>query len=84
MHIFRRLSIALLMIAAISSPALLSGCTGHVRYYDAEYRDYHPWNHDEIVFYGRWETETHRNHVEFSNRPANEQAEYWHWRHGQH
>jgi hypothetical protein len=82
MHTFGRISLALLMTAAISSSALLAGC--HVSYYDAEYHDNHPWNHDEVVYYGRWESETHSNHVEFRSRPANEQAEYWRWRHNQH
>lgn len=77
-------SIALIMTAAISAPALIAGCSGHVRYYDASYGDYHPWNHDEVVYYGRWESETHRQHVEFKERNAADQAEYWKWRHSQH
>ncbi len=77
--------IALLMSAAIASPAIIAGCGGgHVRYYDAAYGDYHPWNHNEVVYYGQWETSTHRDHVEFRNRPAGDQAEYWKWRHSQH
>jgi hypothetical protein len=77
-------SLAVLMSTAIAAPVLIAGCTAHVRYYDAEYSDYHPWNHDEVVFYGRWETETHRPHVDFARRNADEQKEYWHWRHQQH
>lgn len=77
-------SIAVLLSAAISGPAFLSGCSGHVRYYDATYGDYHPWNHDEAVYYGRWEGDTHRTHVEFKDRSASDQTEYWKWRHSQH
>ena len=81
---FHNWSISLLLLAAISSPALLSGCSGHVTYYDSAYGDSHPWNHDEVVYYGRWESETHRDHVEFKSRPAADQAAYWQWRHQQH
>jgi hypothetical protein len=84
MRKFQSWSVAFLLSAAITSPIILSGCSGHVRYYDAEYGDYHPWNHQEIVYYGRWENETHRSHVEFKNRPAADQSEYWKWRHAQH
>ena len=77
-------SIALVMSTAIVSPVLVAGCGGHVRYYDAEYSDYHPWNHGEVVYYGRSESDTHRTHVDFRNRNADEQKEYWHWRHQQH
>jgi hypothetical protein len=84
MHNFRRLSMALIMSAAISAPALIAGCSGHVRYYDATYGDYHPWDHNEAVFYGRWEGDTHRSHVEFKDRNSADQAEYWKWRHSQH
>ena len=73
--------IALVLFAAVVSPTLLSGCSGRATYYDADYRDYHPWNHTEIVFYGQWETETHRDHHDFKQRSADEQKEYWHWRH---
>ena len=84
MHTFHRWSLAILMAAAISSPALLSGCSGHVRVYDSYYHDYHPWNHDEVVFYSRWENETHRDHVDYDHRTPEDQHAYWDWRHGQH
>ncbi len=77
-------SIALLLSVAFAAPLVFSSCSGHVTYYDAAYGDYHPWNHDEVVYYGRWETETHRSHVEFKNRSSADQAEYWKWRHSQH
>lgn len=84
MRKFQGWSIAFLLSAAITTPALISGCSGHVRYYDSAYGDYHPWNHQEVVYYGQWETSTHRSHVEFKDRPAPDQAEYWKWRHSQH
>jgi hypothetical protein len=74
----------LLAGALIASSAAITGCSGHVRYYDAEYHDYHPWNHEEVVYYNRWEVETHREHRDFDKRSAEEQNEYWKWRHSQH
>lgn len=84
MRKFQIFSAALLMSAVMSGPVLLSGCYGQVRYYDTTYGDYHPWNHNEVVYYGRWETETHRDHVDFKNRSKADQDEYWKWRHSQH
>jgi hypothetical protein len=77
-------SLTLLMSAAISAPLALSGCYGHVRYYDSTYGEYHPWNHHETVLYGRWEHDTHRQHMAFKERSQSDQNEYWQWRHGQH
>lgn len=77
-------SMTLLLSLAIVSPAIISGCSGRVTYYDSAYGDYHPWNHNEVVYYGRWENETHRTHVDFKNRSKADQDEYWKWRHSQH
>ncbi len=74
----------LVLAAALVSPVVISGCAEHVRVYDAEYRDYHDWNHHEIVYYQRWEGETHRTHLDFDRRSEEEKREYWKWRHGQH
>jgi hypothetical protein len=59
---------------------LLLACAP-VRYYDPYYHDYHYWNHDEIVLYGQWEGETHRQHADFNRRSGDEQKEYFNWRH---
>jgi hypothetical protein len=61
--------------------AFLAGCAFHARVYDPYYHDYHHWDDDEVVFYGRWETETHHEHREFKLRDDNEKKEYWDWRH---
>lgn len=73
----------LLLAGAIASPMLISGCAAHAEYrvYDPYYSDYHVWNNDEVVYYGRWENETHREHKEFKKRNHDEQKEYWTWRH---
>ena len=73
--------VTLLMTAAIATPVLISGCTGHVRVYDSYYHDYHPWDRNEVVFYGRWENETHRDHMDYDRRTPEDQHAYWDWRH---
>jgi hypothetical protein len=81
----RRLLGTLLFAGAlVFSSVGFSACSGHARVYDVEYRDYHPWDHNEIVYYQRWEVETHRSHVEYDRRNEQEQREYWRWRHSQH
>jgi ABC-type glycerol-3-phosphate transport system substrate-binding protein len=68
--------IALSMLVGVAACA-----GGGVRYYDADHRDYHTWNDTEVTFYGQWETEGHRPHVEYAKRSGDEQREYWNWRH---
>jgi len=53
------------------------------RYYDSGHSDYHRWNDQESGFYLRWESDGHRDHREFNQRNADEQREYWGWRHTQ-
>jgi hypothetical protein len=65
----------------VVSPVVISGCAARVRVYDEEHRDYHSWNHGEVVYYQRWEGETHRDHKDFNRRTAEEKREYWNWRH---
>lgn len=77
----RRQLYLFLLATALISPAVISGCSGHVRVYDAEYRDYHYWDHDEDVYYRRWEGDTHREHRDFDRRSDAERREYWQWRH---
>lgn len=67
---------------------MMTSCAARVstgyRVYDPGYRDYHNWDANEEGFYSQWEIQTHRRHRDFRKRPANEQKEYWEWRHGQH
>ena len=79
--LFRQVG-SLVLAAAVASPALLTGCAAHVRYYDAGYNDYHAWDHNEVVYYSRWENEGHREHREFNKR-SDAEKEYWSWRHNQ-
>jgi hypothetical protein len=59
------------------------GCASAHRVYDPYYGDYHVWDANENGYYTRWESETHRDHKEFNTRGADEQKEYFTWRHGQ-
>jgi hypothetical protein len=75
---------SLLMTAMLVSAAGIVGCVAHhgyYRVYDPYYRDYHPWDDHETVYYQRWEVDTHRVHREFRRLNANVQKEYWDWRH---
>jgi hypothetical protein len=74
---------SILLVGAVCSPAILGGCAVHASYrvYDPAYEDYHVWDHGEVVYYQRWEGETHRDHRDFQKRSADEQKEYWTWRH---
>ncbi len=83
MSIGHRLVRTLLLATALISPVVISGCAARASYtvYDPYYNDTHVWDRNEVVFYQRWETETHRNHRDFKKRSADEQKEYWTWRH---
>lgn len=74
---------SLLLAGVLASSMAIVGCEHHYyRVYDPYYTDYHVWNHDEDDYYHRWAGETHRDaHRDFRRLPANEQKEYWTWRH---
>jgi hypothetical protein len=74
----------LLLAAVLAVPATVGGCAARVGYrtYDPYYNDYHTWDNNEVTFYTQWETNTHREHKDFRKRSADEQKEYWTWRHG--
>jgi hypothetical protein len=77
----RYLGSMLLAAALVASLVVFSGCAARGRVYDDEHRDYHYWNNDEVVYYQRWEVETHRDHRDFNRRRDDERREYWNWRH---
>ena len=70
----------LVFATAIALPVFTAGCAVHARVYDPYYHDYHPWG-GEVVYYNQWEHDTHRDHVEYNKRKADDQKEYWDWRH---
>jgi len=69
---------------ALAAAAFGTACEHHYyRAYDPYYSDYHVWNQDEVIYYQQWCRETHRDAGrDFRKLPANEQKEYWTWRHG--
>jgi hypothetical protein len=75
-------TVSILLAVALLSPVLFNGCSN--RTYDTTYRDYHAWDSSEESAYQRWEAETHREHQDFGKRNADEQKEYWTWRHNSH
>jgi len=77
---------SILLAVALFSPVLFSGCAVRASYrvYDPAHADYHVWDGNEVVYYQRWEVETHRDHREFKKRHSDEQKEYWTWRHDHH
>jgi hypothetical protein len=70
------------LAAAFVSALLMGGCAVHARVYEPYYHDYHGWDH-ETVYYGQWEHDTHRDHVEFNKRNDADKKDYWTWRHSQ-
>jgi hypothetical protein len=75
---------ALCFAAALATSLLTTGCAVHARVYDGYYGDYHRWDDHEVVFYNRWEHDTHRAHVDFGQRSDADKKAYWTWRHSQH
>ena len=74
-----------LLLGAALAPSLAGvACAEHhvYRVYDPYYTDYHVWNDEEIVYYQRWCSETHRDPGrDFRKLSGEEQKEYWTWRH---
>jgi hypothetical protein len=82
MSVHLRFLNTLLLCAILISPFAIAGCATHrYRAYDPYFSDYHVWDRNEVVFYNRWEVETHRGHREFRERNREEQRDYWSWRH---
>jgi hypothetical protein len=69
-----------LLGAILAVGVYATGCTVHAGLYDPYYHDYHPVD-GEVVYYGQWEQETHRDHKELKDRDKKDQKEYWDWRH---
>ena len=81
--LLRYLSPALLAAVSVS-PVVITGCAEHASYYrvhDPYYDDDHLWRDNEVVFYTRWEGETHREHRDIRRRSEEERREYFKWRH---
>ena len=85
MRLLSRYLSSALLAAVLISPAMITGCSARVstgyRVHDGYYNDDHLWNNDEIIYYNRWESDTHRNHRDFRRRSRVEQNDYFKWRH---
>ena len=79
---------SLLMVASLAAPVMFTGCAARVgvgyRVYDPYYRDYHPWDDHETVYYNQWVVETHRPHRNFRKMSDSDRKDYWKWRHEHH
>lgn len=73
-----RLFSALMIAGALASPVIVSGCYQH---HEHGYGATATWSDNEGPYYARWEGETHRDHREWAQRNADEQKQYWSWRH---
>jgi hypothetical protein len=67
--------------AALTAPLIGTGCYGSVRYYDADYGDYHTWGPGEDVYYRQWLGERHYEYRDFHKWDRSHQSDYWKWRH---
>jgi len=64
---------ALLLIGALASSTIVTGCFFH-------HGPYSPWTSMEEPRYEQWERETHRDHKGYDQRGDDEQHEYGQWR----
>jgi hypothetical protein len=53
----------------------------HGTYRDDEHHDQHEWNDRENRAYRIWLKEHHRKYRDFAKLRAEEQRDYWGWRH---
>jgi hypothetical protein len=72
--------IALMLSVGALAPAV-AGCAGDGLVYDSYGREYHRWDRGEDLAYRRWESGTHRRHLDFVRRTRSDQRTYWGWRH---
>ncbi len=79
----KRLSSGAFMLFMGISVALASGCAARVGVYDSDHGDYHHWDAHEDRAYRDYWTQNHgrETYRDFGNLNANEQKDYWNWRH---
>ena len=61
-----------LLASALMIPLFSTGCVEHRRAY--------AWGPGETPYYERWEHDTHRDHIDYERRNAEDQKAYWNWR----
>lgn len=82
----RRCFRSLLVVASLTAPVVITGCTARVgvgyRIHDPYYGDYHYWDDHERDYYVQWAREHHRDeHRDYRELNHHDQREYWEWRH---
>jgi hypothetical protein len=70
----------LLLFGGVAATTTLGGCYAHHGY---EYVS-GTWTVNEEPYYESWEHETHRDHVDYNQRSADDQKAYWQWRQNHH
>jgi hypothetical protein len=73
--------LSILLAATCVGAALGSGCVARVGLYDPDHRDYHRWDDREDRAYRQFLAERHEEYRGFQSRSADDQREYWRWRH---
>jgi hypothetical protein len=81
MQRIRRFMGSFLLAATIIGPVVIAGCAARVRYYDADYRDYHRWDAREDRAYHRYWDERRERYRDWKELNEKEQRDYWRWRH---
>jgi len=79
----KRISSGAFMLFMGLSVALASGCAARVDVYDSDHGDYHHWDAHEDRAYRDYWTQNHgrETYRDFGKLNANEQKDYWNWRH---
>jgi hypothetical protein len=67
------------MAGGLAGPLAVTACAHPHHDYDRGERAY-VWTDAEGPYYTRWESETRREHRDYSQRSADEQRDYWEWR----
>jgi len=69
------------LIAPLSIVPAARADHDHATYRDDEHHDQHEWNEREDRAYRVWLKEHHRKYKEFAKLRAEDQRDYWAWRH---
>lgn len=78
----RNYRLSLIIAAAAMTTAVFgTGCVARVRIFDADHQDYHQWDDREDRAYRRFLTERHQEYRSLSQQNADDQRDYWRWRH---
>ena len=73
----------LLLGSSLAFFAATSGCAARVGIYDSDHRDYHRWDAGEDRAYHAYWQENHGRepYRDFKKLNADQQKDYWNWRH---